>query len=570
MRIDISTEKIMDATDSSENSMILPYSIKVYNGFVYVIDRLTSKLYKYNKYGEGGEVKIVGTKFIFPYDLEIINSKLYVADGGNYRIAVCSLEGEFLFEFGGCGFEENQFNNGGIFNGDGRSSNPQNFFIGGDKKLHVIDIIEKKIKIFDEKGVFFSSYTLPDLKSYGVGFVGDSGQIYMTDPASNKVKCFNHLNSLNWEIGGVEGNSPKEFKIPWRVIEHNSKVYVSDIYNHRIQVFDLEGNFLEMFGKQGADRDSVNYIFGFDFDEHDNIFLTDTWNHRIKKLKSDYSCDKIWGFFDEKIVLRPAAIKITEQGDNFWVADYLNHCLKLFDLEGNFIKKVGNLGVGDGEFRYPNDIFISEDSRIYVSDSKNNRIQIFDAEGNWIRCMNFGDYNLNMETSSVVCKNDKMFVADILNSQIHHFDLKTEMYLGIFMNKGDLIGEVLSKYKTEFIRLDIKEDVMIIADPSNNRVQKYDFLTQSFFILTDNNCMPTRARNLFENVNMIINRGSHEICFFCGKDLIYSVGKGLGNKKEEFIAPWDADYSIIYNKLVVADSLNNRMKIISCDFIEGE
>ena len=39
--------------------------------------------------------------------------------------------------------------------------------------------------------------------------------------------------------------------------------------------------------------------------------------------------------------------------DMFFVADSRNHCIKVFDNNGEFLYKFGKSGTGDGEFSQP-------------------------------------------------------------------------------------------------------------------------------------------------------------------------------------------------------------------------
>ena len=51
-----------------------------------------------------------------------------------------------------------------------------------------------------------------------------------------------------------------EFRSPSGVeVDREGRVYVADFYNHRIQVFDGDGNFLYQFGEEGHDDGQLYY-----------------------------------------------------------------------------------------------------------------------------------------------------------------------------------------------------------------------------------------------------------------------------------------------------------------------
>jgi hypothetical protein len=70
------------------------------------------------------------------------------------------------------------------------------------------------------------------------------------------------------------------------------------------------------------------------------------------------------------------------------VGDERNHRVQVFDSQGNFIRKWGSYGSGDGQFANPLGIALDQVGRVYVTDYDNTntwaRVQIFDSEGNWI------------------------------------------------------------------------------------------------------------------------------------------------------------------------------------------
>ena len=62
--------------------------------------------------------------------------------------------------------------------------------------------------------------------------------------------------------------------------------------------------------------------------------------------------------------------------DLIFVSDIGDSLVKIFDLDGNFVKQFGQYGDRYGEFKHPS-IAITDGNRIFVSDAENYRIQIF-------------------------------------------------------------------------------------------------------------------------------------------------------------------------------------------------
>src|SRR5208282_702811 len=97
------------------------------------------------------------------------------------------------------------------------------------------------------------------------------------------------------------------------------------------------------------------------------------FNHRIQVFDADGNSVKIWthSFFGPRDVV----------GDNngkIYVVDTGNHKVEVFDENGNFIKEFGDHGTSDGKFDEPVGCVFDSKGVLYVSDSNNNRIEKFD------------------------------------------------------------------------------------------------------------------------------------------------------------------------------------------------
>ena len=80
--------------------------------------------------------------------------------------------------------------------------------------------------------------------------VDTSGNVYVSDSNNHRVVKYNSAGAKVDELGGY-GREEGEFIYPYSISVDKVKnyVYVSDPYNRRLQVFDLEGNFVYQFGE---------------------------------------------------------------------------------------------------------------------------------------------------------------------------------------------------------------------------------------------------------------------------------------------------------------------------------
>jgi DNA-binding beta-propeller fold protein YncE len=86
---------------------------------------------------------------------------------------------------------------------------------------------------------------------------------------------------------GKTGSNAGEFKAPAGIaLDAQDNVYVTEIGNDRVQVFDNEGKFLTQFGQSGSRNGEFGNLHGIIVDKGNGwIYVADTANNRIQVFK---------------------------------------------------------------------------------------------------------------------------------------------------------------------------------------------------------------------------------------------------------------------------------------------
>ncbi|HWJ03085.1 MAG TPA: 6-bladed beta-propeller [Verrucomicrobiae bacterium] len=177
----------------------------------------------------------------------------------------------------------------------------------------------------------------------------------------------------------IFGTESEPLRKPTAVIEMARKIYVSDTDNHRIQVFDYEGNPLQIIGKEGKGKGEFGYPYGLAADANDQLYVADIVNNNISVLSG--SGEFIRYFGNGTDLKRPAGIFI--DGSTVYVADIGLHKVVIFDINGQKLGEIGEAGVEPGKLRSPNAVAVAK-GKVYVSDTGNDRVQIFTASGQFL------------------------------------------------------------------------------------------------------------------------------------------------------------------------------------------
>ena len=134
-----------------------------------------------------------------------------------------------------------------------------------------------EVKINDSKdGSYKISYSLRDQGRYKVT-VKVNGQHARDSPFTVQIKPFQVRPVSSF---GRNGSSIGMFLSPWGVaVNARDEIAVTDHHNHRVQIFNSDGNCLRSFGRKGNKAGELTYPTGIVFDKNGNIFVADNNNH---------------------------------------------------------------------------------------------------------------------------------------------------------------------------------------------------------------------------------------------------------------------------------------------------
>jgi DNA-binding beta-propeller fold protein YncE len=153
------------------------------------------------------------------------------------------------------------------------------------------------------------------------------------------------------------------------------------------QKFDANGNFLLAWGSAGNLTQSTdapglfNEPWGIAVDSAGNVYVSDTWFHRVQKFNADGQFLTSWGVFgtdlnDLYAMWGPRGIAVDAQ-NRVYVADTGNKRVLIYDQDGNALGQVGGPGSLEGQFDEPVGVAVSGDGRIFVADTWNQRVEVF-------------------------------------------------------------------------------------------------------------------------------------------------------------------------------------------------
>ena len=247
---------------------------------------------------------------------------------------------------------------------------------------------------------------------------------------------------------GPEGSGIGQLAFPWGIThDQNGDLVIADTRNRRIQIYDIDGNFLR--GWPLAETPTTLDVVSSDVAVAANgdIYVVDPGTTHVQRYTSTGAFLGSWGQegTEPQEFLSPAAIALDSEG-NVYITDPSNAAIKIFTSTGDFITSWEN-GVGGAIFEQPIGITIGHDGYAYVTDIalSTESVQKFTLDGQLVtRWGGFGtlleQFKTPLATSMDV--NGDVWVIDHHNFRIQKFT-SDGVFLCAFGERGREDGQLV-------------------------------------------------------------------------------------------------------------------------------
>ena len=206
--------------------------------------------------------------------------------------------------------------------------------------------------------------------------VDRNDNILLTDRNHHCILSLKPNGELSRKVG-EKGVNRLEFESPFGIAIHptNARIYITEVYNHRIHILNHDLTFNNIFGSQGMGEGQFNKPRGIAFDSSGNLYVVDSENHRIQVFTSEGKYLRKFGKKGghEGELYRPWDIAIDDD-DVVYVTEWYNRRISVFTTGGKFLTIFGNT---PGQIIIPRGIAIDQNGIVYVSDVYSNTILLY-------------------------------------------------------------------------------------------------------------------------------------------------------------------------------------------------
>ena len=220
-----------------------------------------------------------------------------------------------------------------------------------------------------------------------------------------------------WELG-IQGPNPEVAGV---AVNGRDEVHVFTRSPHPVLVFDRSGRFLRSFG-EGLFENS----HGIHIAPDDTIWTADSGGSTVRKFSpagellmtlGEQGRHSDTGLRDDdfRTITHGGApfhwctnVAVAPGGDFFVSDGYGNARVHHFAEDGTLIKSFGEPGTGRGQFRIPHSVFVDKRGTLYVADRENNRVQVFTPNGDHLAEWT----DLRRPNDLFITDDDRVYVAE--------------------------------------------------------------------------------------------------------------------------------------------------------------
>lgn len=278
--------------------------------------------------------------------------------------------------FGGVGFAPGEF------------FSPVDIASDADGNLYVIDRASRRLQKFDAEGNYLAgidvraadSVVTSDSEPWGLT-VTDDGLVIVADTFGWRVRVFDSdLRPTGVSFGEApvgDATGPFDLYGPRdAAVLPNGELWITDTGHHRIQVYDLSGNYVRTIGSLGAGPGEFNEPVGLAVAPDGSVFVADMFNGRVQHLAADGTfigefAVSGWGGQDPNdkpylTVLRDGRIALS--------LPYRNE-VRIYSPDGELLSTISD---DSDPIQSPYGIVEAADATIWVVEGGSGRVRLFD------------------------------------------------------------------------------------------------------------------------------------------------------------------------------------------------
>lgn len=314
-----------------------------------------------------------------------------------------------------------------------------------------------------------------------VGIHADaSGRIYTTEEWNDRVQVFDAEGNVLFTFGSY-GDGDGEFNYPQGITtDADGNIYVVDAGNFRIQKFDSEGNFITSWGSFGAGAGYFVDPVDIAITSAGLVLVTDGFHSVVQLFDTDGNSIGVWDDTGNGAPFDPFFVPLgiaVDSSDYVYLVDSGNYRVVVFDETLTYSHEFGSSGSGDGEFEFPIGVDVDGGGYIYITDGDRADVQRFENDGTFNTkwgTLGTGDGEFILPLFLAVSPSGRVYVTDYERNCVQRFSSTGTFQLLWGTNNGQPYwGTVNGEFDGPNDAACSPDGYVYISDEENDRIQKF-------------------------------------------------------------------------------------------------
>ncbi len=263
---------------------------------------------------------------------------------------------------------------------------PLGVAVNENDRLFVVDVEGRVVRAYTTEGDYLFSFSAivsdkgTELRLPQRVAIGPDGNVWVTDRHLKAVFVFSPEDGSFVKEFIPKGDIVDTWGPMALAFDADGNLWVADVgvsQNHQIVAFDAEGNEIARWGttaqttKMTESPGGFYYPNGIAFSDEGEVFISDMSNHRVQVFSPE-------GEFKRFVYTSGSPLGVVvDREQRLCVVDPFAHAIDIYDLEGERLTGFGGPGMELGRFRFPSDIALDETGRMFVSDRENSQVQVW-------------------------------------------------------------------------------------------------------------------------------------------------------------------------------------------------
>jgi sugar lactone lactonase YvrE len=230
------------------------------------------------------------------------------------------------------------------------------------------------VLVYDRKGRILTSWGEGVFAEPHAICIDDQDRVYCTDREDHTVRAFTADGKLLATLGSPHrpGAPGMPFNKPAKaVVSPAGEIWVADGYGQcRIHRFSPDGGLLVSWGEPGQGPGQFNLPHSIAVDGQDRVIVVDRENHRLQLFDVDGNWLETW------TGLRQPMDICVDREDTIYVAEAYQR-LSIYDTHGTLLARWGEKGSASGQFAsFLHGVCVDSHGDLYIADES--RMQKFE------------------------------------------------------------------------------------------------------------------------------------------------------------------------------------------------